>query len=34
MKIYPNPVSNTLNISTVRQIESVKMYDILGKLVF
>ncbi len=34
IKVYPNPVSTILNISTKKQIESVRMYDVLGKLVF
>lgn len=34
IKIYPNPVSETLYISVNQTLESVKMYDILGKEVF
>ena len=34
IKVYPNPVSITLHISTKTHIESVKLYDILGMLVF
>lgn len=32
IKIYPNPVNNTLNISHVKD-ANVKVYDLLGKLV-
>uniref|UniRef100_UPI0035626A7B T9SS type A sorting domain-containing protein n=1 Tax=Seonamhaeicola sp. TaxID=1912245 RepID=UPI0035626A7B len=31
VKIYPNPVSNTLYISTNQQIESVAIYTLLGR---
>ena len=34
VKIYPNPVSQTLYISVNQTLESVIMYDILGKEVY
>ncbi|TYA59315.1 T9SS type A sorting domain-containing protein [Formosa maritima] len=33
IKIFPNPVSETLYISTDQQIETVTLYDLLGKQV-
>jgi hypothetical protein len=32
--VYPNPVTETLFISTTQILESVQLYDILGKLVY
>jgi hypothetical protein len=29
--VHPNPVSETLYISTKQQVEEVKLYDMLGK---
>ncbi len=31
--IYPNPVQNVLNIKSATNIDSVVVYDILGKIV-
>jgi subtilisin family serine protease len=31
LKIYPNPVSNTFNISTTEKIVSIELYDTLGR---
>ena len=33
LKIYPNPVSNQINIQTSEKIESVELYDSLGRKV-
>ncbi|WP_314244549.1 M43 family zinc metalloprotease [Empedobacter tilapiae] len=33
-KVYPNPVSNTLNIQNSIAIQSVKIFDVTGKQVF
>ena len=33
VNIYPNPVSNILNIKSTRDIDKVKIYSILGKVV-
>ncbi|MBP1644859.1 MAG: Protein of unknown function precursor containing leucine-rich repeat and a C-terminal secretion [Bacteroidetes bacterium] len=30
-KVYPNPVSNALNIETMENVENVILYDVLGK---
>ena len=31
--VYPNPVKNVLNISSTNVVESVVVYDVLGKVV-
>ncbi len=33
LKIYPNPVSDVINITATQTIEKVEIYDLLGKLV-
>ncbi|TXD82088.1 T9SS type A sorting domain-containing protein [Subsaximicrobium wynnwilliamsii] len=34
ISVHPNPVSETLYISTKQQVEEVKLYDMLGKQIF
>ncbi|TDX87269.1 putative secreted protein (Por secretion system target) [Epilithonimonas xixisoli] len=33
IKIYPNPAKNFINISTEKPIQSVEIYDVLGRLI-
>lgn len=33
MNIYPNPTSDILNIKTASEIDSIEIYDLLGKRV-
>ena len=32
-KIYPVPSENTINISSLKEIKEIKIYDILGKII-
>ena len=33
LKIYPNPVNNTLNVSSDKQIDKIEIYDALGRMI-
>ncbi|MNK85586.1 Serine protease AprX [compost metagenome] len=33
VKIYPNPAKNVLNISTEKPIQTIEIYDVLGRLI-
>jgi hypothetical protein len=34
LKIYPNPVNNTLNISSDKKIDKIEIYDALGRVIY
>lgn len=34
LKLYPNPVNNTLNISSNKKIKKIEIYDALGRVIY
>ena len=34
LKIYPNPVNNTLNVSSDKKIKKIEIYDTLGRVIY
>ena len=34
LKIYPNPVNNTLNISSDKKIKKIEIYDAIGRVIY
>ena len=34
LKIYPNPVNNTLNVSSDKKINKIEIYDALGRVIY
>ena len=34
LKLYPNPVNNTLNVSSEKKIKKIEIYDALGRIIY